>query len=144
MRQFIRQFDLRRCARGIISDQGEATNTTLALTNNSNASELILVHANAGDGLNQQPNFLAYRQGLTLTPGGNITAIVPGDAPPPGVLSSGDLLEPITPDWPNPTLTFTTPGFMVFPYAVLLPGWALVFQQVANYNGPLGVSIFWE
>jgi hypothetical protein len=97
-----------------------------------------------GDGVHDEPLSMAYQQGVTLTPGGVTAAIVPGDAPPPGVLSAGDQANPIDGDFAFIGQVGGYPGFYVYPMAVLQPNWALVFQGAPANTGALGLCLFWE
>ena len=144
MRQWTRQIDLRRCARGFIMNPGTATNTTLALTNNSVSAELLLIWQVEPGNVFGSTLQTSYQQTLSgLTPGGFIEPLVPSDAPPPGVLSSGD--EPIQfqYSWFQVASALIWPA--TFPFAVLNPGWSLVFQQASTVP-TIGadVNIFWE
>ncbi len=139
-----RLVNLRRCARGYIADSGEANNTTLALTNNSAAAELLLVWqvlpgANFGS-----PAQVSYQQRIAgLSPAGNMEAIVPGDALPPGILQSGDQPTNFPGVTWDPAAQLYWPA--TFPFAVLLPGWSLVLQSAATApTSGLDVNIFWE
>lgn len=139
-----RLVNLRRCARGYIVDSGESTNTTLALFNNSASSELILVWQLVSGILHSVALSPSYQQGLALSVGGTVAAIVPGDAPPPGVLTSGDSPTAFDADF-LPSAGFTPYWPATFPFAVLQPGWSLAIQNVAgNPTGALDASFFWE
>ena len=139
-----RLVNLRRCARGMISDTGEATNTTVALTNNSLGPELILVWQTLTAQSSSEPGAVSYQRGLALTPGGIVQPVVPGDAPPPGVLSSGDLAVAFTPDWILPSAAIAYQWPATFPFAVLQPGWSLVVQELLTPTGDMTVQFFWE
>ena len=139
-----RLVNLRRCARGYIVDSGEATNTTIALTNNSLGPELILVwqigFPSSGGNIPQ----VSYQRGLGLTTGGVVQPIVPGDAPPPGLLQSGDVATafPFDWQWRNSTPLPLWPA--TFPFAVLQPGWSLAIQAGDAPTDGLNMVIFWE
>lgn len=139
-----RLVNLRRCARGNIVDAGEATNTTVALTNNSLGAELLMVWTIAQDADTPTELQLSYQQNLGLNPGGIVQAVVPGDAPPPGILSSGDLPSAFPPDWTLRSAALTPWWYATFPFAVLLPYWSLVFQGYGGGAIGVGVNLFWE
>lgn len=139
-----RLVNLRRCARGYVKDAGESTNTTVALYNNSLGAELLLVWQLTGDTINSTTTQMSYQQ---IPPMGTVfptQAVVPGDAPPPGILSAGDQ--------PNafPFDTFCqafNEGFYwpaTFPFAVLLPAWSLALQPGGGGVGSVGANFFWE
>src|SRR5271155_660462 len=99
MRPWTRQIDLRRCARGRIVDAGEATNTTIALFNNDASSQLILVWQFSADGAQVAQSQFSYQQIHPMANLGTVQALVPGDGPPPGLLTSGDQPTVFTPDF---------------------------------------------
>ncbi len=139
-----RLVNLRRCARGLIYDSGEMTNTTIALFNNSAAAELLLVwQIGSAAGEVVTPQF-SYQQGLSLTPGGFTESVVPGDALPPGVLSSGDQPSAFPASWSLNTVAPAYDWPATFPFAVLLPGWSLVAQPIDGGTDPIAISFWWE
>lgn len=139
-----RLVNLRRCARAASVDSGEANNTTFALYNNSLGPELILVwqinyYSAAGN-----PIQLSYQQMGPLGTVSSTVNVVPGDAPPPGILSSGDSLTVFSPDFFLGAVVVTQGWPATFPLAVLLPGWSLVIQNQGGGVAENGVSVFWE
>jgi hypothetical protein len=139
-----RLVNLRRCARCHAVDTGEANNTTIALTNDSLGADLVLVWQMASDTTGGGTLQVSYQQMPpmgTLIP---VQSVVPGEGRPPGVVSSGDQPNAFTPDW-QPLGQFGEAYWpATFPFAVLLPGWSLVFQPAGGGNGQFGVNIFWE
>lgn len=139
-----RLVNLRRCARAAISDTGEATNTTIGLFNNSLGPELILVWQM---GVNEVTIGIPQTSYQQVQPFGTVVptvSVVPGDAPPPGILSSGDSAVLYTPDY-YPSIAAGAPGWpATFPFAVLQPGWSLITQIVGGGTGALSVCFFWE
>lgn len=136
--------NLRRCARARILDAGESTNTTLALTNNSASSELILVWQLLTDGMDSGVFQCSYQQIAPFVTNGVVQAIVPGDAPPPGLLTSGDWPTVFPADWSPPNSADGTYWPATFPFAVLQPAWSLVMQVSGGGTAPLSANIFWE
>ena len=139
-----RLVNLRRCARGAVPTATVTTNGTAVLYNNTASSELILVWQLTTIGVDDPPLFISYVQGERPTTLATVEAIVPGDAPPPGLL--GYLDDPTTyspsfamavaqpaPYWPG-----------TFPFAVLQPNWGLVMQNAATDAAVPSVSLFWE
>ncbi len=139
-----RLVNLRRCARGYVTNSGAATNTTVSLYNNSSSAELLLIWQINNDSTSQAQMQWSYQQLAPFTTTFTPAAIVPGDAPPPGIISTGDLATEL----PFDTLL---EGFQqgqywpaTFPFAVLLPGWALVGQPQGGGTGQIGANFFWE
>jgi hypothetical protein len=139
-----RLVNLRRCARGRIVDSGEDTNTTIALTNNSAAAELLLVWQFAEDETDNNGGQFSYQQIQPMGSVGVVQSVVPGDAVPPGILTSGDQATLFTPDFAPVPLENGNYWPATFPFAVLLPGWSLVVQPVGGGTGGLGISFWWE
>ena len=139
-----RLVNLRRCARGLIADSGEATNTTVALTNNSLGPELILVWQVTAPISDGEFVGLSYQNKLQMTPGGVIAPLVPGDAVPPGILQSGDQASLFAADFWMPAAYPAPMWPATFPLAVLQPGWSLAVQTNAVDTAPLTVCFFWE
>jgi hypothetical protein len=139
-----RLVNLRRCARGHIFDNGESTNTTVALTNDSTGAELILVWQMLFDNDSDGTPQLSYQQIKPMSTVGNVTPLVPGDAPPPGTLTGGDQATHYVVDGrAQSAQAFYWPA--TFPFAVLLPGWSLAVQNdTGNLTGKLGMFFFWE
>jgi hypothetical protein len=134
----------RRCARAVAIDTGEATNTTVALLNNSPAPDLLIVWQIYGT---QSGNALqtAYQQGLApLANPYPIQPIVPDEAVPPGVVTSGDFANPIVPDQVLDIGGLSIYWPATFPFAVLKPGWSLVVQGFGGGMPGLTCSFFWE
>ena len=144
MSDWPRLVNLRRCARGRITDAGEATNTTISLFNSTASSELILVWQMLPDTTVQEALGISYQQIPQMANLGVVQAIVPGDAPPPGLLTSGDQPAVFTPDWAPSALSASVYCPATFPLAVLQPAWSLVFQPIGGGTGALGVDLFWE
>ena len=144
MSSWPRLVNLRRCARGQLNDAGESTNTTLSLFNNSASSELILLWQLSEAFPNGGSFQMSYQQARPYSTAGVVAAIVPGDAPPPGLLTQGDDPNVYTPDWAPAGMSqgFYWPA--TFPLAVLQPGWALVAQPVGGGTGAIGLVYFWE
>ncbi len=139
-----RLVNLRRCARGHIFNAGTATNTTIALHNVSSGAELLIIWQLGTDNASLYSLQTSYQQGYFLAQGGVVQAIVPGDAPPPGDLSSGDSPTAFAADWETSGVLYGSPWPATFPYAVLQPGWSLVCQVQGGGPKPLGVSFMWE
>jgi hypothetical protein len=125
-------------------DTGEANNTTIALTNDSLGADLVLVWQMAVDSVINSSLQVSYQQMPpmgTLIP---VQPVVPGEGRPPGVVSSGDQPNAFTPDWQPANQWLESFWPATFPFAVLLPGWSLVFQVIGGGTGGVGVNIFWE
>jgi hypothetical protein len=139
-----RLVNLRRCARATAYDGGESTNTTVALTNNTASSELILVWQLYGIGAGF-PLQTTYLQGVppfsTVVP---VAALVPGDAPPPGIVSQGDYPSILPADFVFGIGSLPTPWPATFPFAVLQPNWSLVIQSFGGGTGSVQAALFWE
>jgi hypothetical protein len=139
-----RLVNLRRCARGRIADAGEDTNTTIALTNNSAAAELLLVWQFTPDATDAAAAQFSYQQIQPMANSGVVQSVVPGDALPPGLLTSGDQPTVFTPDFAPAGFGIDAYWPATFPFAVLLPGWSLVLQTVGGGGGALAVNFWWE
>lgn len=144
MSRLVRSLDLRRCARGHITNAGAATHTTAALTNNSNAAELILVWQ-VVYGLNfSGEEIFSYQQLPVMGTLGTSAPLVPGDAPPPGILSTGDQPAQFPFDWNMSFATFAQYWPATFPFAVIPPGWSLVVQESGTPTNSIDLNFFWE
>ncbi len=139
-----RLVNLRRCARALIADGGEDTNTTLALTNTSAAAELLLVWQFSLPQVSEDSTALSYQQIPPFATQATTVPIVPGDAAPPGILSSGDSPIIYTPDWNPVSVSFPFLWPATFPFAVLLPGWSLVVQLAGGGTGEIQAAFWWE
>ena len=138
-----RLVNLRRCGRAAIIPPSEHDNDTIALFNNTASSELILVWQANGASVGAAVG-ASYEQIGPLATTTFTAAVVPGDAPPPGILSTDDITALYTPDW-YIGLPTTGPGWpATFPFAVLQPQWSLVFQPVGGGVNMGGISLFWE
>lgn len=134
----------RRCAFGRIVDAGESTNTTVALTNNSTGSENLLVWQLSNDVMTGAVSAFSYQQIAIMGTLGVVTAMIPGEAVPPGILSSGDQPAAFPVMWAPGAIAQGFPWPATFPMFVLLPGWSLVMQNIATAGGAVGVDIMWE
>lgn len=139
-----RLVNLRRCARGRIIDQGEDTNTTLSLYNDSLGPELILVWQVMQDVASLQALQFSYQKIGPYGTKGVVQPIVPGDARPPGILSAGDDATLYTPDFVSTSTLYGFPWPATFPFAVLQPGWAFIMQSFGNPTTGIGADLFWE
>lgn len=139
-----RLVNLRRCARGRIVDSGEMTNTTIALTNNSSAAELLLVWQFVADTTADDPAQFSYQQIAPMDTSGVVQSVVPGDALPPGLLTSGDQPTAFTPDFAPAAFPNNDYWPATFPFAVLPPGWSLVLQPVGGGTGGISANFWWE
>jgi hypothetical protein len=138
-----RLVNLRRCARAAAFPPQNTDNDTIALYNNSAAAELLLVWNVNGASIEAAVG-TSYQQIGPLATQSTTVAVVPGDAPPPGILSTDDIVTLYPPDFyiGIPTAGFGWPA--TFPFAVLLPGWSLVFQLFGGGAYLGGISLWWE
>jgi hypothetical protein len=138
-----RLVNLRRCARAAIPAPGESNNDTIALFNNTASSELILVWGIGGGALTSSVG-CSYQQIGPLATTTFTAAVVPGDAPPPGILSTDDIATLYNPDFYFPGVTAPVDWPSTFPFAVLQPAWSLVFQILGGGSNGFGLALFWE
>lgn len=139
-----RLVNLRRCARGAVVSTNTSTNGTAVLYNNTASSELILVWQLQLISVDTGPFGIAYVQGERPTTLSPVEAIVPGDAPPPGLL--GYLDDPITypPTWLWNDAANLPYWPATFPFAVLQPNWGLAMQNASTDTTVPSVNLFWE
>lgn len=139
-----RLVNLRRCARGAVPLATVSTNGTAVLYNNTASSELILIWQLQLLAVDNPPLGIAYVQGerpSTLVP---VEAIVPGDAPPPGLLGYLDDATAYPPTWLQYNNVNQTYWPATFPFAVLQPNWGLVMQNTGADTSVPSVNLFWE
>jgi hypothetical protein len=139
-----RLVNLRRAARAFIFDTGEATNTTITLFNQSLGPELLLVWQIGSLQGAQQNLSISHQQLQPLANVAKTQPIVPSDAPPPGILSSGDQPTFYTPDYVFQMNDAPIGWPATFPFAVIPPQWAMVIQYAFGGEASLGVTIWWE
>lgn len=143
-------FRPRQAARGSIT-LGNVTNySTVALFNSSSGAHYLVIRdyetifADPG-GLTS----IGYVQGQLGTAGGVKTPLVPGEAVPPGILTSLDSATLLTLDWPLPWMGGAMNNSSAwwphnFPFAVLPPGWSFVLQDNAVGSGLAQLNVMWE
>jgi len=139
-----RLVNLRRCARGSVPFTNVSTNGTSVLYNNTASSEFILVWQLQLIEVDAPPLGISYVQGeipTTLVP---VEAIVPGDAPPPGLLGYLDDPTIYPPTWQQTPTVNQTYWPATFPFAVLQPNWSLVMQNNSVDTPTPSVNLFWE
>lgn len=136
--------NLRRSARGRILDAGEATNTTAALTNNSLSPHILKVWKPQSNRAGGGALLCSYQRIDIFSTLGVVAPIVPGDPAPPGIISAGDLPAAFPADWIFTDGTNLVPWPATFPFAVLLPGWSLVVQNMTTPTDPIDISFWWE
>ena len=137
--------NLRRCARGYINAIATAQFVTGLLSNPSGTVEYLLVWQLSEVPFNSQTVGLSYQQISALGTTYKTQPIVPTDAPPPGILSSGNLTTSFTPDFSFATpAEVSDPWPFPLPLAVIPPGWSLAMQTGISGGGPLSVRLYWE
>jgi hypothetical protein len=139
-----RLVNLRRCARGSNPEFFTANNAKVALYNNSLGPELILVWQFQILAIDAPPAQFHYQQGQPSGTNFLVEPIVPGDAPPPGLLIGYDDPAVIPGSWQEDNTSGQPQWPATFPFAVLQPGWSLVVENVAvDAQGPI-IQYFWE
>ena len=140
-----RLVNLRRCARGAVPTATVTTNGTAVLYNNtasSRADSRMAADDNRGRRRPavSSPMFKVSDR-TTLVP---CEAIVPGDAPPPGLLGYLDDPTTYSPSFAMAVVQSAPYWPATFPFAVLQPNWGLVMQNAATDATVPSVSLFWE
>lgn len=137
-------FRPRQAARGQGFISGPTNYGTVALWNSSTAAQIMVVRALRVLTSSQDTPSVCYLQGSIGGTAGVVQPLVPGDAAPPGKITSLDDATQITPDW-----WFSLPSSgddwwpHNFPFAILLPNWSLVVQANSKAEN-CRVSFLWE
>jgi hypothetical protein len=136
-------FRPRQANRGVISLAGPTNSATLSLFNNSTGAHLLVVRAWSVAPTTAMQVLIASQRGPQGSAGGVVTPIVAGEAAQAGALYSLDTATALTPDWIAPVQTNWATWAQDFPFAIVMPGWSLSFQD-STAAETMYLAIFWE
>lgn len=143
-----KNFHPRQAARGGVAGGSTTNFGTIALFHNGAANTIIvlrdfqfLVQGTTATGMG-----VAYQQKrLTGTPG-TVQSMSPDGGTPAGLVDFSDQANALTWDWQINqvgSFTFLLQWFHEYPFALLLPGWSVCFQNTVKAKTISG-SFVWE
>ena len=139
-----KHFRPRQASRGM-KVQGVPTNrATISLFNNSTGRAVLVVRDFSVNGTANDNIVTSYQAGQIGTSQGLVTPIMPAEAVLPGLIASIDTATVYAGDYTiNLSSLGTFEWFHDWPYAVIQPGFSLVFQATVIAHA-VTVSALWE
>lgn len=136
-------FRPRQAAWGQISLASPTNKATLSLFNDNLGTQYLVVRTFQIQATAAHNISIQHQKGSFGTSGGNISSFVTNDAKKAGALYSLDTATALAPRWQTVANANTLPWPIDIPFAVLLPGWSLSFQDQTSAETMI-LNIMWE